>query len=66
MNPNKQAIDPNIRSESGTAASNLHLPDTLDWSSIAAQIKNQMVIVPIYSEIQSVAEIKYIVVREKN
>ncbi len=66
MNLNKQAIDPNIRLESGTAATNHHLSDSLDWSSIAAQIKNQMVIVPVYSEIQSVAEIKYIVVREKN
>ena len=29
-----------------TAAPSFHLSDTLDWSSLAAQIKNQVIVIP--------------------
>ena len=31
----------------GTAASSFHVPDTVDWSSMSAQTKNQFRIVPV-------------------
>lgn len=32
---------------SGTAASSHHLPDSLDWSSLSARIKNRTVLIPV-------------------
>ena len=32
---------------SETAASGFHLPETLDWSSLSAQIKNRLIILPV-------------------
>ncbi len=31
-----------------TAAASYHLSDTLDWSSLSAQIKNRVIVVPVY------------------
>ncbi len=33
--------------QSETAASAFHLSDTIDWSSLAAQTKNQVLILPL-------------------
>ena len=32
---------------SETVASGFHLPETLDWSSLSAQIKNRLIILPV-------------------
>lgn len=34
------------RWSNSTAAPSFHLSDTLDWSSLAAQIKNQVIVIP--------------------
>ena len=31
----------------GTAASSFHVPESIDWSSISAQTKNRVIVVPI-------------------
>ena len=36
---------------SGTAASSYHLPESLDWSSLSAQMKNRVVLVPDHMQI---------------
>lgn len=35
--------------QSDTSAPGFHLSDTLDWSSLAAQIKNRVIILPAYT-----------------
>lgn len=34
------------RWSNSTAAPSFHLSDTLDWSSLSAQIKNQVIVIP--------------------
>ena len=34
----------------GTAASAFHLPETLDWSSRSAQIKNRLILIPAHTD----------------
>ena len=35
-----------VRAGLGTSAPGFHMPETLDWSSVAARIKNRTLIVP--------------------
>ena len=37
-------------SPSGTAASAYHLSDSLDWSSLSAQMKNQVILIPAHMQ----------------
>ena len=50
----KQEINLYSRYQMETAASSFHLSDTVDWSSLSAQIKNRVVIVdPVHIEVPS-------------
>ena len=42
-----EGFDPNP--QGGTAAPGFHLSETIDWSSHAAQIKNQVILLPVQS-----------------
>ena len=49
----KTAPDPGLEPtlSSGTPASGYHLSDSLDWSSFSAQVKNQVVLVPVHMQV---------------
>ena len=49
-----QTASPTVNIQSETSASKHHLSDTLDWSSITVQLKNRIVIVPVYAEVQTI------------
>ena len=52
MKKTKHAADYDERPhQGGTVASAFHLPETLDWSSLSAQIKNRVIVVPDYVKI---------------
>lgn len=44
--PRSQSSGPSF--PSGTAASSYHLPESLDWSSLSAQMKNRTILIPAY------------------
>ena len=48
----KTVPDPGLKLTypSGTAASAYHLPESLDWSSLSAQMKNRVVLVPVHMQ----------------
>lgn len=43
---------------SGTAASAYHLPESLDWSSLSAQTKNRVVLVPVHMQVLTNLELQ--------
>lgn len=47
MNKIGMLLDHNAMRQGGTAASSFHLSETLDWSSLSAQIKNRTVVLPV-------------------
>ncbi len=48
----KTVRDPGLESTflGGTAASAYHLSDSLDWSSLSTQMKNQVILVPAHMQ----------------
>ena len=48
MTNTKQATGSDPTPHGGTAASAFHLSGTLDWSSLSAQSKNRVTVVPAY------------------
>lgn len=48
----KTAPDPGLEPTfpSGTVAPGYHLSDSLDWSSLSAQMKNRVVLVPVHTQ----------------
>ena len=48
----KTVRDPELESTflGGTAASAYHLSDSLDWASLATQMKNQVILVPAHMQ----------------
>lgn len=45
-----ESIRPNPNPHGDTAATSCHLSDTLVWSSLSTQIKNRVVVVPVYAK----------------
>ena len=43
---------------SSTAASAYHLPESLDWSSLSAQTKNRVVLVPVHMQVLTNLELQ--------
>ena len=51
QNTDAMRVDP-----SETIASGFHLPETLDWSSLSAQIKNRLIILPASEHVMAGTE----------
>ncbi len=51
-----QSTDAMQTGPSETAASGFHLPETLDWSSLSAQIKNRLIILPVGEHLMAETE----------
>lgn len=56
----KTVPDPGLKLTfpSGTAASAYHLPESLDWSSLSAQTKNRVVLVPVHMQVLTNLELQ--------
>ena len=56
----KTVPDPGLKLTfpSGTAASAYHLPESLDWSSLSAQTKNRVVLVPVHMQVLTNLELE--------
>lgn len=51
MNKIGMLLDHSATQQGGTAASSFHLSETLDWSSLSAQIKNRTVMLPVIIDV---------------